>query len=118
MAKIETALRPMGSTQEDQKASLLTGIHSEQYLKLIMYRQLRLSLALFGVFVIILAGLPLVNYYLPMVATIRIYGFTLSWLVLGVLFYPVTWAVAYIYVKRSLELEHRIAQEVAQSKGR
>ncbi|SHJ97337.1 hypothetical protein [Desulforamulus aeronauticus] len=118
MAKIETALKPLASTREDKEASLLVDIHSEQYLKLIMYRQLRLSLALFGVFFIILAGLPLVNYYLPTVANVRVFGFTISWLALGVLFYPVTWAVAYIYVKRSLKLEHQIAQEVAQSKGR
>ena len=118
MAKIETALRPIDSIREDKKTSLVVDIHSEQYLKLIMYRQLRLSLVLFGVFVIILAGLPLVNYYLPTVANVRIFGFTISWLVLGVLFYPVTWVVAYVYVKRSLKLEHQIAQEVTQSKGR
>lgn len=93
-------------------------IHSEKYLKLIMARQLRLSLALFGVFVVILMGLPLMNYYLPSLANYRIWGFTLSWLLLGVFFYPITWAVAYIYVKRSLNLEHQIAQEALHSKGR
>ncbi|SHF25266.1 hypothetical protein SAMN02745133_02169 [Desulforamulus putei DSM 12395] len=85
-------------------------LYSQEFLNLIMFKQLRLSLALFAVFVVILLGLPLVNFYLPSFANARIFGFTGSWLFLGVLFYPLTWAVAYIYVKLSLDLEHAIAK--------
>lgn len=88
----------------------LMDVQSEEYLSLIMVQQLRLSLVLFAVFFVILFGLPLVNFYYPALANTRVWGFTLSWLFLGVIFYPLTWLVAYIYVKRSLSLEHSIAQ--------
>lgn len=96
----------------------LMDVHSDEYLTLIMSQQLCLSLGLFAVFVIILLGLPLVNFYAPEIANVRIWGFTVSWLFLGIIFYPLTWAVAYIYVKRSLKLEHDIAQRAMHHKGR
>jgi len=82
-----------------------------------MLKQLRLSLALFSVFVVILLGLPLVNFYFPAFANTHIWGFTGSWFFLGVLFYPLTWVVAYIYVKLSLDLEHSITKHTIKFKG-
>jgi hypothetical protein len=35
----------------------------------------------------------------------RIAGFTLTWLILGVLFFPFVWAIAYYFIKRSIALE-------------
>lgn len=93
-------------------------VQSEEYLSLIMSQQLKLSLSLFAVFFVILFGLPLVNYYMPELANMRVAGFTLSWLFLGVLFYPLTWCVAYVYVTRSLDLEHLIAQLAKKGKWR
>ncbi|GAB6158830.1 hypothetical protein JCM39194_20300 [Desulfotomaculum varum] len=92
-------------------------MHQEGYLKFVMARQLRLSLSLFGVFILILTGLPMLNYYLPDLLNYRILGFTVSWLLLGVLFYPLTWVVAFIYVKKSLQMEQQIVQEVRQKRG-
>ncbi|MEW6697208.1 MAG: DUF485 domain-containing protein [Bacillota bacterium] len=92
-------------------------VQSEEYLSLIMTQQLRLSLVHFAVFFLILFGLPLVNYYWPVLANTRIWGFTASWLFLGVIFYPLTWLVAYSYVKRSLDLEQEIALRSAKSRG-
>ena len=68
---------------DQQKASDLS--------KRMMKKQLRLSLSVAVVFIAVLVGLPLVNLYLPDLAKTNIGGFSLTWLILGVLFYPLTW---------------------------
>jgi uncharacterized membrane protein (DUF485 family) len=80
-------------------------IHSEEFLHRLMRRQLRLSIACAAAFVIVLLGLPLANYFLPELMSKRIAGFTLTWLVLGVLFFPFVWAIAWIFIRRSIALE-------------
>jgi uncharacterized membrane protein (DUF485 family) len=80
-------------------------IHSEEFLHRLMRRQLRLSIACAATFVVVLLGLPLANYFLPEVMATRIGGFTLTWLILGVLFFPFVWAIAYYFIKRSIALE-------------
>lgn len=35
----------------------------------------------------------------------RVGGFTLTWLILGVLFFPFVWAIAWIFIRRSIALE-------------
>lgn len=80
-------------------------LHSEEYLHKLMTSQLILSMKMFAVFVIILLGLPLANYLAPSVMNVRVLGFTLSWLFLGVLFYPLTWVIAWLYVKKSIAFE-------------
>jgi uncharacterized membrane protein (DUF485 family) len=35
----------------------------------------------------------------------RVFGFTLTWLILGVLFFPFVWIISYIFIKRSIALE-------------
>ncbi|MEW6458350.1 MAG: DUF485 domain-containing protein [Bacillota bacterium] len=93
-------------------------VYSEQYLHLVMSAQLKLSLKCFAIFVVILVGIPLVNFYLPAIANTRIWGFTLTWLFLGVLFYPLTWLIARIYVTRSLALEDEIIARATWDEGR
>ena len=93
-------------------------VHSEQYLHLVMSAQLKLSLKCFAVFVVILVGVPLVNFYLPDLVNARVWGFTISWLFLGVLFFPLTWLIARIYVTRSLALEDEISARAAWDEGR
>ena len=80
-------------------------IHSEEFLRSLMRRQLRLSIACAATFVIVLLGLPLLNYFAPELMSKRIAGFTLTWLILGVLFFPFVWAIAWIFIKRSIALE-------------
>ena len=80
-------------------------IHSEEFLHRLMRRQLRLSIACAATFVIVLLGLPLANYFLPELMSRRVAGFTLTWLILGVLFFPFVWAIAYYFIKRSIALE-------------
>jgi uncharacterized membrane protein (DUF485 family) len=87
-------------------------IHSEEFLHRLMRRQLRLSIACAVAFAVVLLGMPLANYFLPDLMATRVGGFTLSWLVLGVLFFPFVWAIAWVFIKRSIALENAEADEV------
>jgi hypothetical protein len=42
-----------------------------------------------------------------------VFGFTLSWFILGVLFFPFVWLIAWIFIRRSIALEEKEAAEVA-----
>ncbi|MBC8126032.1 MAG: DUF485 domain-containing protein [Gloeobacteraceae cyanobacterium ES-bin-144] len=80
-------------------------IHSEEFLRGLMKRQLRLSISCAAAFVVILFGLPLVNYLAPVFMAQSIGGFPLSWLVLGVLIFPYVWIIAKLFISRSMALE-------------
>jgi len=54
---------------------------------------------------------PLINLYMPELAATKIAGFTLTWLILGILFYPVTWLLSTYFVRKSEALESAIAEE-------
>lgn len=86
-------------------------IHSEEFLRELMRRQLRLSIACAATFVVVLLGLPLANYFLPELMATRVAGFTLTWLILGVLFFPFVWAIAWVFIKRSIALEDAETRE-------
>lgn len=92
-------------------------IHSEEFLHELMRRQLRLSIACAATFVVVLLGLPLANYFLPELMATRVAGFTLTWLILGVLFFPFVWAIAWVFIKRSIALEDAETRE-AQGGGK
>jgi uncharacterized membrane protein (DUF485 family) len=70
-----------------------------------MRRQLRLSIACAAAFLILLFGLPVANYIAPDFMAQRVGGFTLTWLILGVLFFPFVWIIARIFITRSMALE-------------
>ena len=80
-------------------------IHSEEFLHGLMRRQLRLSIACAAAFLLALIGLPILNYLVPEFMGQRVGGFTLTWLVLGVLFFPYVWIIARIFITRSMRLE-------------
>ena len=86
-------------------------VHSESFLRSLMRRQLALSVSCAATFLVALLGLPLMNYFAPELMAMRVAGFTLSWLVLGVLFFPFVWIISYVFIKRSIALEE---DEVAQ----
>ena len=88
-------------------------IHSEEFLHGLMRRQLRLSIACAAAFLIVLIGLPLANYFAPDFMGQRVGGFTLTWLVLGVLFFPFVWIIARIFITRSMALEEAEVQHAA-----
>jgi uncharacterized membrane protein (DUF485 family) len=87
-------------------------VHSEAFLHTLMRRQLRLSIGCALAFLVALLGLPLLNYFLPELMAVRVGGFTLTWLILGVLFFPLVWAIAWIFIRRSIALEESEVREV------
>src|SRR5437763_636903 len=92
--------------------SKLHNIHSEAFLHALMRKQLRLSIVCAAAFLIGLMGLPLVNYLAPDLMAQRIGGFTISWLILGVGFFPVVWLIAWLFIRRSIALEETEVAEV------
>ena len=91
-------------------------IHSESFLHSLMRRQLKLSIASALTFLLALLGLPLANYFLPDLMATRFAGFTLTWLVLGVLFFPFVWIISYVFIRRSIALEKAEVTEVEEVK--
>ena len=91
-------------------------IHSESFLHLLMRRQLKLSIVCAATFIVALFCLPLLNYYAPEFMARRVGGFTLTWLVLGVLFFPYVWIISYAFIKRSIALEDSEVREVEAGK--
>ncbi len=79
--------------------------------RLVMRRQAGLSLSVASVFLVMILGLPLVNRFLPAVASYPIFGFPASWLFLGVVFYPITVALSVYFVRKSDRIEAEIQQE-------
>ncbi len=77
----------------------------------VMRRQVRLSLGVASVFLGIVLLLPLFNHYFPGVAAQKVGGFTLTWLILGVLFYPITWGLSAIFIRQSNALEDAIERD-------
>lgn len=74
-----------------------------------MRRQVMLSIKVAAVFLAMLLGLPLVNYFLPNLANTPMFGFTASWLFLAVLFYPITWILSWWFIRQSNKIEADIA---------
>ena len=92
-------------------------MHSESFLHSLMRKQLRLSITCAVSFLVALLGLPLANYFFPEVMSARVLGFTLSWLLLGVGFFPAVWLIAWMFIRRSIALEETEVKEVMQSPG-
>jgi uncharacterized membrane protein (DUF485 family) len=90
-------------------------VHSESFLQTLMRRQLRLSVACALTFLVALLGLPLLNYFLPEAMSTRVGGFPLSWLLLGVLFFPFVWGIAWVFIRRSIALEQSEVEDAARS---
>src|SRR2546423_5482791 len=89
-----------------------TDMHSESFLRSLMRKQLRLSILCAAAFLIVLLGLPLANYFYPEFMARRVLGFTLSWLLLGIGFFPAVWLIAWVFIRRSIALEEAEVREV------
>jgi len=87
-------------------------IHSEEFLRSLMRKQLRLSVTCAATFLFALLGLPLLNYFFPELMATRVFGFTLTWFLLGVLFFPLVWLIAWFFIRRSIALEEAEVEEV------
>lgn len=79
--------------------------------KAMMQRQAALSIRVAAVFLILIFGLPLINWLLPQVAAASVGGFTFTWLLLGVLLYPITWLLSGYFIRESDRIEAQIAAE-------
>lgn len=88
-------------------------IHSESFLHSLMARQLKLSIACALMFLLALLGLPLANYFAPELMATRVFGFTLTWFLLGVMFFPLVWMIAFVFIRRSIALEQAEVKEVS-----
>jgi hypothetical protein len=86
--------------------------YGEIFLTDLISRQLTLSLTVAITFLTILFTIPLFNYFMPAVATVQIFGFTVSWLVVGVVIYPVIWGLAYYFVGTCKKFEDDFIQLV------
>lgn len=93
-------------------------VHSESFLRSLMRRQLSLSISCAATFLVALLGMPLLNYFAPGLMASRIGGFTLSWLVLGVLFFPFVWIISYAFIKRSIALEEDEVIQAQAARGK
>ncbi len=79
----------------------------------LMKRQAKLSLRVGAVFLVMLLGIPLFNLYLPNIANMNVSGFSISWLFLGVFFFPITWVLSAYFIKESDKIEASTANESA-----
>lgn len=71
----------------------------------LMRRQASLSLRVAAVFLFLILAVPLANQFAPAWSQQPVLGFPLSWFLLGILFYPITWALSTYFVRASEKLE-------------
>ncbi|MEO7933787.1 MAG: DUF485 domain-containing protein [Chthoniobacterales bacterium] len=95
--------------------ALPSGQQRTAFLHYLMAQQLRLSIFCALTFLVVLLGLPLANYFLPDLMATRVFGFTLTWFVLGIAFFPFVWVISYYFIRRSLALE---AEEVSKASNK
>ena len=100
--------KPQFNTSPEETAALA---------KKVMHRQASLSISVASLFLVIVLGLPLFNFYKADVASIPVSGYPLTWLFLGLLFFPITWLMSYYFVKRSDKLEAQTVAEILSAKG-
>ena len=80
-------------------------LHSDEYLKTVMGRQLRLSMSIASVFIAIIVVVPLLNKFVPEVMNAPFMGFTVTWFLLGFGIFPVLIVLAWMFVQRSNAFE-------------
>lgn len=89
----------------DEDLHSLSEADQARLARVVMRRQGALSLRVAAVFVVLVLGVPLVNRYAPEWAGLPVFGFTASWLFLGVLIYPITVALSFYFVAESNKIE-------------
>ena len=77
----------------------------EKLLKIVMLRQAGLSLRVAAVFLVPLLALPWINQSQSALMNSRVFGFSATWLLLGICFYPLTWLLSAYFVHKSDALE-------------
>jgi len=88
---------PAAETPEDA--------HDPSLIASLMRQQAALSMRVGVVFLVLILGLPLATHFAPDLTQKPVFGFPLSWFVLGILFYPLTWALSAYFVNATERLE-------------
>lgn len=83
----------------------------------LMRRQAALGSRVAAVFLALVFGAPLLNHYAPEFTSLPVFGFPLSWFLLGILFYPITWGLSAYFVRASERLEAEEARMVRSERG-
>ncbi len=91
-------------------------VHSEAFLHTLMRRQLKLSILCAAAFLVMLLGVPLANYFAPQLMATRVAGFTLSWLLVGVLSFPAVWIISFYFIRKSIWLENDEVEQIKQGR--
>ena len=94
---------------DPQEVEALEHAHIAQAM---MRKQAALSLQVGAIFLVMILGLPLFNFYFPEIANRPIFGFTLTWFLLGVCFFPLTWLLSAYFVRNSDKIEAEFARTV------
>ena len=96
---------PTAAQQTRRAAEHMTRADQRRLAQVVMHKQAALSIRIAAGFLALILGLPLVNAFLPQFANSEIGGFSLTWLFLAVLFYPVTLLLSGYFVKASDRIE-------------
>ena len=100
-----------GDDGEGDTKSDLAPSGNEQLLHEVMSRQAALGIRVAAGFVILLIGLPALSHFAPEIAQMNVGGFPFAWFILGIAFFPITWALSYWFVRASDAIEHDIAEK-------
>ncbi|MFD3405209.1 hypothetical protein ACFWUU_31275 [Kribbella sp. NPDC058693] len=98
---------PTGTREIDEQTRL-----GEIYMLSLVQSQLRLTLAVIGVVLLVLGSIPLLFWLVPPVRTLSIFGLPLPWVILGILVYPVVYIAARIYVRNAERIEAEFTEFV------
>ena len=74
--------------------------------------QLRLAALTLAPVIVLAMGMPLVFHLAPQLADVRVMGVPVAWLVLGVLIYPLLFALGWSFVRRAERHEREFADLV------
>jgi hypothetical protein len=84
----------------------------EVYMRSLVRAQLRLGLLTAGTVLGLFGALPLLFLVAPSVRDVELFGVPLSWVLLGVLVYPVLVGTAWLYVRQAERVERDFTELV------
>ena len=77
----------------------------EKLLKIVMRRQATLSLSVAAFFLVPLMALPWINLSQSAFMNSRLLGFSVTWVILGICSFPLTWMISAYFVHKSDSIE-------------
>src|SRR2546423_1349050 len=86
-----------------------------QALPRLMREQLRLSICCAASFLVLCLGPLFLISFGPELRANPFFGFPLSWLLLGILFFPFVWLISWIFIRRSTQLEREEIADATRS---